>query len=186
MFNKIPKSCLKTQQRALGFPFDLKWKAGVSQLFPFPSVQSCWGGGGEIRGGSCECQGYVMGCKTKRKKKNQNKPKIHLPGIHYVGQMQEGSIIRFMVDQLTEGQLEWAQLPAVYDTVVLGEPGSGRTYRIYSGKEEYFQRLKEQFPGEGAAIDEFERLVKVKGALASPQGGDGGFFWLWSLSAGVK
>uniref|UniRef100_A0A8B9M9L5 All-trans-retinol 13,14-reductase n=1 Tax=Accipiter nisus TaxID=211598 RepID=A0A8B9M9L5_9AVES len=81
-------------------------------------------------------------------------------GIHYVGQMQEGSIIRFMVDQLTEGQLEWAQLPAVYDTVVLGEPGSGRTYRIYSGKEKYFQGLKEQFPGEGAAIDEFERLVK--------------------------
>ncbi|NWS64111.1 RETST reductase, partial [Chunga burmeisteri] len=81
-------------------------------------------------------------------------------GIHYVGQMQEGSIIRFMVDQLTEGQLEWARLPAVYDTVVLGEPGSGKTYRIYSGKEEYFQGLKEQFPGEAAAIDEFKRLVK--------------------------
>ncbi|XP_075592723.1 all-trans-retinol 13,14-reductase [Balearica regulorum gibbericeps] len=81
-------------------------------------------------------------------------------GIHYVGQMQEGSIVRFTVDQLTEGQLEWAQLPAVYDTVVLGEPGSGRTYRIYSGKEEYFQGLKEQFPGEEAAIDEFQRLVK--------------------------
>uniref|UniRef100_A0A8C0B4K7 All-trans-retinol 13,14-reductase n=1 Tax=Buteo japonicus TaxID=224669 RepID=A0A8C0B4K7_9AVES len=163
MFNKIPKSCLKTQQRALCFPFDLKWKAGVSQLFPFPSVQSCWGGGGEIRGGSCACQGYVMGCKKKKEKNPQNKPKIHLPGIHYVGQMQEGSITRFMVDQLTEGQLEWAQLPAVYDTVVLGEPGSGRTYRIYSGKEEYFQGLKEQFPGEGAAIDEFERLVKSVG-----------------------
>ncbi|NXL53972.1 RETST reductase, partial [Podilymbus podiceps] len=81
-------------------------------------------------------------------------------GIHYVGQMQEGSTIRFMVDQLTEGQLEWARLPADYDAVVLGEPGRGRTYRIHSGKEEYFQGLKEQFPGEEAAIDEFERLVK--------------------------
>ncbi|XP_074973526.1 all-trans-retinol 13,14-reductase isoform X1 [Phalacrocorax aristotelis] len=81
-------------------------------------------------------------------------------GIHYVGQMEEGSIIRFMLDQLTEGQLEWARLPAVYDAVVLGEPGGGRTYRIYSGKKEYFQGLKEQFPREGAAIDEFERLVK--------------------------
>ncbi|XP_059690806.1 all-trans-retinol 13,14-reductase [Gavia stellata] len=81
-------------------------------------------------------------------------------GIHYVGQMQEGSIIRFMVDQLTEGQLEWVPLPAVYDTVVLGEPGRGRTYRIYSGKKEYFQGLREQFPGEEAAIDEFERLMK--------------------------
>ncbi|NWI34993.1 RETST reductase, partial [Sula dactylatra] len=81
-------------------------------------------------------------------------------GIHYVGEMEEGSIVRFMLDQLTEGQLEWAQLPAVYDAVVLGEPGCGRTYRIYSGKKEYFQGLKEQFPKEGAAIDEFERLVK--------------------------
>ncbi|KAM6040680.1 all-trans-retinol 13,14-reductase isoform 2-T2 [Chlamydotis macqueenii] len=81
-------------------------------------------------------------------------------GIHYVGQMQEGSIIRFMVDQLTEGQLQWARLPAVYDAVVLGETGGGRTYRLYSGKKEYFQNLKEQFPGEEAAIDEFERLLK--------------------------
>ncbi|NXV79478.1 RETST reductase, partial [Atlantisia rogersi] len=80
-------------------------------------------------------------------------------GIHYVGQMQEGSITRFTVDQLTEGQLEWARLPAVYDAVILGEPGSSRTYHIYSGKEEYFQGLKEQFPGEEAAIDEFRRLV---------------------------
>ncbi|KFQ59967.1 Putative all-trans-retinol 13,14-reductase, partial [Pelecanus crispus] len=104
------------------------------------------------------------------------KPKIHLPGIHYVGQMQEGSIIRFMVDQLTEGQLEWAPLPAVYDAVVLGEPGRGRTYRIYSGKQEYFRGLKEQFPGEGAAIDEFERLVKVKGASALLREWDGGIF----------
>ncbi|NXT80850.1 RETST reductase, partial [Zapornia atra] len=80
-------------------------------------------------------------------------------GIHYVGQMQEGSIVRFTVDQLTEGQLEWARLPAAYDAVILGEPGSSRTYHIYSGKEEYFQGLKEQFPGEEAAIDEFRRLV---------------------------
>jgi len=76
--------------------------------------------------------------------------------------MQEGSLSRFLVDQLTEGQLEWARLPPSYDAVVLGEPGGGRTYRIHSGKEEYFRRLKEQFPGEEAAVDEFERLVKVE------------------------
>ncbi|NXL39745.1 RETST reductase, partial [Glaucidium brasilianum] len=100
-------------------------------------------------------------------------------GIHYVGQMAENSIMRFVVDQLTEGQLEWARLPAVYDAVVLGEPGHGRTYRIYSGKKEYFQALKEQFPGEEAAIDEFQQLVKV-------EGGDGGLFWLWSPSTGLR
>ncbi|NXO75269.1 RETST reductase, partial [Sitta europaea] len=82
-------------------------------------------------------------------------------GIHYVGQMQEGSLTRFLLDQLTDGQLEWAPLPAIYDAVVLGDPqGTGKTFHIYSGKREYFQKLKEQFPKETAAIDEFQRLVK--------------------------
>ncbi|NXA91032.1 RETST reductase, partial [Melanocharis versteri] len=85
-------------------------------------------------------------------------------GIHYVGQMQEGSLMRFLVDQLTDGQLEWAQLPATYDAVVLGDPqGAGKTYHIHAGKQEYFRRLKEHFPGEAAAIDEFQRLVKSAG-----------------------
>ncbi|NXW62658.1 RETST reductase, partial [Eurystomus gularis] len=81
-------------------------------------------------------------------------------GIHYVGQLEEGSVTRLLVDQLTEGQLEWARLPPTYDAVVLGEPGAARIYRIRAGEREYFQALKEQFPGEEAAIDEFERLVK--------------------------
>ncbi|NXD30681.1 RETST reductase, partial [Spelaeornis formosus] len=85
-------------------------------------------------------------------------------GIHYVGQMQEGSLTRLLVDQLTDGQLEWAPLPATYDVVVLGDPqDAGKTFHIHSGKREYFQRLKEQFPGEAAAIDEFQRLVKSVG-----------------------
>ncbi|XP_027525226.1 all-trans-retinol 13,14-reductase isoform X2 [Corapipo altera] len=82
-------------------------------------------------------------------------------GIHYVGEMQESSLMRFLVDQLTDGQLEWARLPTVHDAVVLGDPqGDGRTYHIHSGEREYFQKLKEQFPGEAAAIDEFQQLVK--------------------------
>ncbi|NXU35695.1 RETST reductase, partial [Drymodes brunneopygia] len=89
-------------------------------------------------------------------------------GIHYVGQMQEGSLMRFLVDQLTDGQLEWARLPDIYDAVVLGDPqGGGKTYHIHSGKREYFRRLKEQFPGEEAAIDEFQRLVKSAGRGAA-------------------
>ncbi|NXG02843.1 RETST reductase, partial [Sakesphorus luctuosus] len=82
-------------------------------------------------------------------------------GIHYVGEMEENSLMRFLVDQLTDGQLEWARLPTIYDAVVLGDPqGDGKTYHIHSGRREYFQRLKEQFPGEATAIDEFRRLVK--------------------------
>lgn len=79
--------------------------------------------------------------------------------------------MRFVLDQLTDGQLEWSRLPAAFDAVVLGEPGEGaRTFRLAAGQEAYFRTLKEQFPGEEAAIDEFQRLLKVRGGLASPQG----------------
>ncbi|NXI64724.1 RETST reductase, partial [Anseranas semipalmata] len=81
-------------------------------------------------------------------------------GIHYVGQMQEGSLTRFIVDQLTEGQLDWVPMPAAYDAVVLGEPSRSKAYRIRSGTKGYFDGLKERFPGEEAAVDKFEQLLK--------------------------
>ncbi|XP_068776646.1 all-trans-retinol 13,14-reductase [Struthio camelus] len=81
-------------------------------------------------------------------------------GIHYVGQMAEGSAARFLVDQLTEGQLEWAPLAPAFDAVLLGEPGSGRTYRLPAGQRRYFEGLKKQFLREAAAIDAFEGLLE--------------------------
>lgn len=81
--------------------------------------------------------------------------------------------MRFVLDQLSEGQLQWSPLPAAFDAVVLGEPGGGaRTVRMAAGRGEYFRALKEQFPGEGAAIDEFQRLLKVRGGSALPWGGE--------------
>ncbi|NXD18227.1 RETST reductase, partial [Nothocercus nigrocapillus] len=84
-------------------------------------------------------------------------------GIHYVGQMAEGSSSRFLLDQLTEGQLQWAPLPPAFDAVVLGEPGAGRTVRLHAGARRYFDTLKQQFPHEAAAIDAFKRLLKSVG-----------------------
>uniref|UniRef100_A0A8C3LVG3 All-trans-retinol 13,14-reductase n=1 Tax=Chrysolophus pictus TaxID=9089 RepID=A0A8C3LVG3_CHRPC len=84
-------------------------------------------------------------------------------GIHYVGELRDGSLWRFLVDQLTDGQLEWAPMPPTFDAVVLGEPGRDKAIQLCTGTRTYFNRLKEQFPGEEAAIDEFKRLVKVMG-----------------------
>uniref|UniRef100_A0A8C3RTS3 All-trans-retinol 13,14-reductase n=1 Tax=Chelydra serpentina TaxID=8475 RepID=A0A8C3RTS3_CHESE len=81
-------------------------------------------------------------------------------GIHYIGQLGETSFMRFLVDQLTEGQLQWSKMPSVFDAVVLGEPGDGKTYRLYSGKKEYVEGLKKQFPDEAVAIEKFVRLVE--------------------------
>ncbi|KAM6238709.1 LOW QUALITY PROTEIN: all-trans-retinol 13,14-reductase-like [Porphyrio hochstetteri] len=78
-------------------------------------------------------------------------------GIHYVGQMHEGSMLRVALDQLTDGQLCWQRLPDPYDEVTLGP----RRYQLRAGKAAFAAALEEQFPQEKAAIREFMRLSKV-------------------------
>uniref|UniRef100_A0A803YBK6 All-trans-retinol 13,14-reductase n=1 Tax=Meleagris gallopavo TaxID=9103 RepID=A0A803YBK6_MELGA len=92
-------------------------------------------------------------------------PALLVPaGIHYVGQMHEGSMLRVVLDQLTDGQLCWQRLPDPYDEVALGP----RCYQLRAGKTAFVAALEEQFPEEKAAIREFMRLSKVGGV------GDGG------------
>lgn len=38
-------------------------------------------------------------------------------GIHYIGDMHEGSINRVLLDQLTCGQLRWAKMDDAFDMV---------------------------------------------------------------------
>ncbi|XP_053125727.1 all-trans-retinol 13,14-reductase [Hemicordylus capensis] len=81
-------------------------------------------------------------------------------GIHYIGQMQEDSILRIMIDQLTDGQLQWAKMDSPFDVLILGDPESSKKYFLYSGEKEYVEGLKKQFPGEEETIDRFVALVK--------------------------
>uniref|UniRef100_A0A672USU3 Amine oxidase domain-containing protein n=1 Tax=Strigops habroptila TaxID=2489341 RepID=A0A672USU3_STRHB len=78
-------------------------------------------------------------------------------GIHYVGQMHTGSMLRVALDQLTDRQLCWQRLPDPYDEVILGP----RCYQLRAGKAAFAAALEEQFPTEKAAIREFMRLSKV-------------------------
>ena len=66
-----------------------------------------------------------------------------------------------MLDQMTNGQLQWVPLDNPFDQVVLGPPENRRVYPIYSGKDRFPDELKRLFPGEDQAIDEYMRLVKV-------------------------
>ncbi|XP_028930827.1 all-trans-retinol 13,14-reductase [Ornithorhynchus anatinus] len=88
-------------------------------------------------------------------------------GIHYVGRMEKGSLGRFILDQLTEGQLDWASMASPFDVVVLEGSGGPRKYPMYSGEKAYVQGLKEKFPQEEAAIDKYMELVKAVGRGAS-------------------
>ncbi|KAF1380098.1 hypothetical protein PFLUV_G00182960 [Perca fluviatilis] len=82
-------------------------------------------------------------------------------GIHYLGQLHENSLLRVALDQITEGQLQFTQLEQHFDTLILGQPDQRREYHIHAGKTEMADSLKQQFPGEEGAIDEFMRLMKL-------------------------
>ncbi|XP_054854385.1 all-trans-retinol 13,14-reductase isoform X2 [Eublepharis macularius] len=74
--------------------------------------------------------------------------------------MRENSFQRMIVDQLTDGQLQWAEMDSPFDVVVLGGPMNGKKFYMYSGQKEYVDGLKKQFPDEAAAIDRFVTLVR--------------------------
>ncbi|KAG7505122.1 all-trans-retinol 13,14-reductase-like [Solea senegalensis] len=82
-------------------------------------------------------------------------------GIHYLGQLHENSLLRITLDQITDGQLQFARLGKHFDTLILGQADQRREYHIHAGKTEMAASLKKQFPGEEKAIDEFMRLMKL-------------------------
>ncbi|KAI7803604.1 all-trans-retinol 13,14-reductase-like [Triplophysa rosa] len=84
-------------------------------------------------------------------------------GIHYIGELLDHKPMRCIVDQLTNGQLQWEPLDNPYDHVVLGPPEDRRIYPIYSGRKRFPDELKKCFPGEEKAIDEYMRLTKKVG-----------------------
>ncbi|KAM6957575.1 all-trans-retinol 13,14-reductase [Aplochiton taeniatus] len=84
-------------------------------------------------------------------------------GIHYIGDLLEHKPFRCMLDQLTNGQLQWEPLRNPFDQVVIGPADNRRVYPIYSGRDRFPAELKKCFPGEEKAIDEYIRLSKKAG-----------------------
>src|SRR5215471_6252638 len=63
-------------------------------------------------------------------------------GLHYVGQMQAGSPLRAIFDSITNGALDWAPAPDIYDRMVF----PSREYDFPSGRERFRERMKQYFP----------------------------------------
>nr|XP_057905052.1 all-trans-retinol 13,14-reductase [Doryrhamphus excisus] len=82
-------------------------------------------------------------------------------GIHYVGEMHSYKPLRCVLDQITNGQLQWDPMDNPFDQVLIGPPENRRRYPIYSGSKRFPAGLKKYFPGEEKAIDEYMRLVKT-------------------------
>lgn len=77
-------------------------------------------------------------------------------GVHYIGQTREGSIMRRMFDDISDGSLHWADMGDVYDTFVFGED----VYPLPKGARAYRKFLQDRFPNETRAIDRYLDLVR--------------------------
>lgn len=83
-------------------------------------------------------------------------------GIHYIGEMRSDTMLRALMDCITDGQLKWSDLDENYDTVALGPPGKARFFPLRNGpKDAYRNSLLESFPDEKAAIEKWMNLLKV-------------------------
>ncbi len=76
-------------------------------------------------------------------------------GVHYIGEVQPGRMLRRVFDQITDGRLEWADMGEVYDRVILGE----EQYDFIKGADRFRRSLQERFPSEAKAIDSYFDLV---------------------------
>jgi len=85
-------------------------------------------------------------------------------GLHYIGQVGRGSMLRGLFDEVTDGALEWAPMGEVYDTVVI----DGERWEYVAGRDAWRERMLEYFPDEKEAIDSY--LDRVREAIGSSQG----------------
>ncbi len=77
-------------------------------------------------------------------------------GVHYLGELGDRGAVRAVFDHLTDGSLRWAELPDVYDRIVLGD----RTYDYVTGARRFVSKMTEYFPHEADAITRYVTLVK--------------------------
>eukprot|EP00058_Branchiostoma_floridae_P011488 XP_002596976.1 hypothetical protein BRAFLDRAFT_121336 [Branchiostoma floridae] len=92
-------------------------------------------------------------------------------GIHYTGKqncvrtwqkvLKGGTVNQALVQQITEGQLQWAELDKSFDIVMIQHGEKRLEVPIKSSREEHKKTLLEHFPNEGKAIDEFFRICDV-------------------------
>ncbi len=79
-------------------------------------------------------------------------------GIHYIGDLQEGSILRKLFDLISDGKLEWQKMPALFEKFVYPD----MTFSVYDDVKRYAADLIAMFPAEKENIDGyFEDIKKV-------------------------
>ncbi|EFX72451.1 hypothetical protein DAPPUDRAFT_308270 [Daphnia pulex] len=82
-------------------------------------------------------------------------------GIHYVGNFIRPTLTRTLLEQITDGQIQWAQLENGFDRVIMNSTSPlRRDCSVSSGKDAWKNQLLKEFPGERKAIEQFFALMK--------------------------
>lgn len=80
-------------------------------------------------------------------------------GIHYIGGLNyEKSALLALMNYISDGQLQWADMGEVYDRIWFG----AENYDLHKGKRHFAERMKSYFPkkADHRAIDLYMDLVK--------------------------
>merc|ERR1712055_873822 len=91
-------------------------------------------------------------------------------GIHYIGEMGHQTLNKTLLDQICEGQVEWAPLDDDFDVVHIGYGADARTYPVATGTQAWKSLLKKQFPGETAAVDKYFDLLAASSKTSTIHG----------------
>jgi len=86
-------------------------------------------------------------------------------GVHYIGQVSDRrSTLRALFDDVSDGELEWADMGDVYDTIVIGSD----RYDLVKGRDRFVQSLSAAFPGERQSIERY--VERVRSTVKKAQG----------------
>ena len=77
-------------------------------------------------------------------------------GVHYIGGMEPGTTLRRMFDDISDGQIQWADMGEVYDRVII----DGDRYDLPKGRRNLRDFLVSRFPAEESAIDRYFDAVR--------------------------
>ncbi|MFT5033099.1 MAG: all-trans-retinol 13,14-reductase [Bacteroidia bacterium] len=78
-------------------------------------------------------------------------------GVHYIGDVHKpSSTLRRIFDVVSDGHLQWAEMDAAYDRIILGD----REYDLIAGRRNFIAELVNHFPEEEAAIRQYVELIR--------------------------
>ena len=79
------------------------------------------------------------------------------PGVHYIGEMQAGSLTRQCMDLVTGGAVRWNKMSSPFETMVFPEG----TFAIPSDPVEFREQLIAKFPNESTNIKRYFRDLRT-------------------------